>query len=50
MGMRSGQWFVVVNGKEGPAYDEIPGQPAFRSNRLQYLAIRAGVLLRCIQK
>jgi hypothetical protein len=39
-----------VGGKESSAYDEFLARPAFQSNRLQYLAIRDGVLLRRIQK
>lgn len=43
-----GQWRALVNGVEGPAYDEILGrkQPVFGRNGLEYLAVRAGKLYR----
>ena len=41
---------VIVDGQEGPPYDESPILPTFRADgALEYLAVKDGVLLRVKQ-
>jgi len=41
---------IVVDGREGPVYDAIPGGPTFRADgTLEYLTVKDGVLLRVKQ-
>ena len=44
--LKNDEWFLVVDDQAGPPYDQV-SKPAFKADRIEYLAERDGWILRC---
>jgi hypothetical protein len=41
------EWFLMVDGQPGPAYDKLPFKPVITNEAIEYFAERDGWVLRC---